>query len=125
MRGTRSGPSSCSTGGSSAKRCWQRSRAAMLSSYFAAAWRAFLRDRLYAIINIIGLAIGLSAALLSGLYVRNELTFERFLPGYQNIYRISAGFAAPGAPMSPVDPMPPDVAPWLINHMPSIQPVAR
>ncbi|HWM70763.1 MAG TPA: ABC transporter permease [Steroidobacteraceae bacterium] len=97
----------------------------MLSSYFAAAWRAFLRDRLYAIINIIGLAIGLSAALLSGLYVRNELTFERFLPGYQNIYRISAGFAAPGAPMSPVDPMPPDVAPWLINHMPSIQPVAR
>ncbi|MEA3180458.1 MAG: putative transport system permease protein [Gammaproteobacteria bacterium] len=97
----------------------------MLSSYFAAAWRAFLRDRLYAIINIIGLAIGLSAALLSGLYVRNELTFERFLPGYDHIYRISAGFAAPGSPMSPVDPTPPDVAPWLINHMPSIKPVAR
>src|SRR5882757_6094450 len=97
----------------------------MLSSYFAAAWRAFLRDRLYAIINIIGLAIGLSAALLSGLYVRNELTFERFLPGYEHIYRISAGFAAPGSPMSPVDPMPPDVAPWLISHMPSIKPLAR
>jgi putative ABC transport system permease protein len=97
----------------------------MFSSYLAAAWRSFLRDRLYALINIIGLAIGLSAALLSGLYIQNELTFERFLPGYEYIYRISAAFAAPGAAPTPVDSSPPDVAPWLRGHMPSLQAVAR
>ncbi len=53
----------------------------MFSSYLAAAWRSFLRDRLYALINIIGLAIGLSAALLSGLYIHNELTFEQLPAG--------------------------------------------
>lgn len=96
----------------------------MWSSYLAAAWRSFRRDRLYALINIIGLAIGLSAALLSGLYIHNELTFERFLPGYEHIYRISAAFAPPGAPMTPVDTSPPDVALWLKGRMPSLQ-VAR
>ena len=97
----------------------------MFSSYLAAAWRSFLRDRLYALINIIGLAIGLSAALLSGLYIHNELTFERFLPGYAHIYRISAGFAPPGGTMTPVDTSPTDVAPWLRSHMPSLEPIAR
>ncbi|MBS0419014.1 MAG: ABC transporter permease [Proteobacteria bacterium] len=97
----------------------------MLSSYLAAAWRSFLRDRLYALINIIGLAIGLSAALLSGMYIHNELTFERFLPGFAHIYRISAGFAPPGAPMTPVDSSPTNVAPWLKSHMPALQPIAR
>jgi putative ABC transport system permease protein len=97
----------------------------MFSSYLAAAWRSFLRDRLYALINIIGLAIGLSAALLSGLYIRNEMTFEHFLPGYEHIYRISAGFAGPGSPLSPVDTSPTNLAPWLRGHMPALQPVAR
>jgi putative ABC transport system permease protein len=97
----------------------------MFSSYFAAAWRSLLRDRLYAIINVFGLAIGLAAAMISGLFVRHELTFERFLPGYERVYRISSGFAAPGSAMSAVDSAPPDVAPWLINHLPSIQPLAR
>ena len=97
----------------------------MFSSYLAAAWRSFLRDRLYALINIIGLAIGLSAALLSGLYIHNELTFERFLPGYAHIYRISAGFGPPGATLTPVDSSPTNVGPWLKSHMPSLRPIAR
>jgi putative ABC transport system permease protein len=97
----------------------------MFSSYLAAAWRSFLRDRLYALINIIGLAIGLSAALLSGLYIHNELSFERFLPGYEHIYRISAAFAAPGSSPTAVDSSPTDVAPWLKGHMPALQSVAR
>jgi putative ABC transport system permease protein len=97
----------------------------MFSSYLAAAWRSFLRDRLYALINIIGLAIGLSAAVLSGMYLHNELTFEQFLPGYEHIYRISAEFAGPGKPMTPVDPAPSGLAPWLKVRMPSLQPVAR
>ncbi len=97
----------------------------MLWSYFAAAWRSLLRDRLYASLNVVGLAIGMSAALLSGLFVRNELTFEHFLPGYGHIYRISAGFAAPGNAMSPVDTSLPDLAHWLINRLPPIQPIAR
>src|SRR4051812_50204137 len=97
----------------------------MFLSYLAAAWRSFVRDRLYALINVIGLAIGLSAAVLSGMFIRNELTFEQFLPGYEQIYRISAGFSGPGAPMSLVDTAPSGLAPWLKGRMPSLQPVAR
>jgi putative ABC transport system permease protein len=97
----------------------------VLRNYFAAALRNLLRDRLYAVLNIVGLAVGLSAAIISGLYARDELTYEHFLPDYQHIYRISSGFAPPGGSFNPVDTCLPDVAPWLVNRLPAVQPIAR
>ncbi len=63
----------------------------MLRNYLAAALRNLARNRLYAGLNIIGLGVGFAAAILIALYVKHELTFERFLAGYEGIYRLSAG----------------------------------
>ena len=62
----------------------------MLRNYFAAALRNLARNRLYAGLNIVGLGVGFAAAILIALYVRHEVTFERFLPGYESIYRLSS-----------------------------------
>ena len=62
----------------------------MFRNYFAAALRNLLRNRLYAGLNIVGLGTGFAAAILIALYVNHELTFERFLPGYEGVYRLSA-----------------------------------
>jgi putative ABC transport system permease protein len=68
----------------------------MLRSYLAAAWRAARRDRFYALLNLLGLALGFAVVILISLYVRDEVTFNRFLPGYQDAYRIQLTIAETG-----------------------------
>jgi hypothetical protein len=59
----------------------------MLRHYFALALRNTARTKLYAAISVIGLAIGFGAATLIGLYVHDELSYERFIPSYERIYQ--------------------------------------
>ncbi len=61
----------------------------MLQNILAAAWRNAVRDGLYSVINVLGLALGLTAAILIALFVRDELSFDHFLIGYDRIYRVS------------------------------------
>ena len=60
----------------------------MPKTWFLTAVRAFWRNRLFSLINILGLSIGLSAALVIYLIVHYEFSFEQFQPDKQNIYRI-------------------------------------
>src|SRR5262245_34084341 len=68
----------------------------MLRNYLTAACRNLARDRLYAAITIFGLAAGLAAAILIGLYVRDEHSFERFIAGSEPIYRLETDVLASG-----------------------------
>jgi putative ABC transport system permease protein len=58
----------------------------MLRNYLAAALRNLARGKLYASISILGLALGICAALLMALVLRNQYTYEHFIPGYERIY---------------------------------------
>ncbi len=69
----------------------------MFRNYMAAALRNLLRNKLVSSINIAGLAIGFAAALLIALYLRYQLTYEHFLPGYDRVYRLSLTFEPPGS----------------------------
>jgi len=60
----------------------------MFGNYLATALGSLLRNKLHAAINLFGLALGLATAILIGLYVRDELTFEHFIQGYEDVYRI-------------------------------------
>ena len=68
----------------------------MLRNYIAAAFGNLARNWLYAGVTICGLAAGFAAAILIGLYVRDEYSFERFIPGYQDVYRVQLDLALPG-----------------------------
>ena len=65
-------------------------------------------------INVAGLAIGLCAGLLIALIIRTELRYDRFLPDYERVYRVSQIGHPPGgrAPM-PSDTIVARVAGWL------------
>ena len=72
----------------------------MLRNMVMASLGNLARNRLYAAINIGGLAIALAAAILIGLFVRDDLTFDRFIPGFQQVYRLSMSLKPPqGAPL--------------------------
>lgn len=68
----------------------------MFRNCFAAAWRNALHDRFYALLNVLGLALGLAVVILIWLFVRDELSYNQFLPGYQNVYRVQLTIAEPG-----------------------------
>ncbi|MDF2188108.1 ABC transporter permease [Paraflavitalea sp. CAU 1676] len=60
----------------------------MFRNYFKTAFRNFRRNKAYSIINILGLSIGLACGMLIILYVKDELSFDRFHVQKDNIYRI-------------------------------------
>ena len=61
----------------------------MLRNYLAAALRNLWRNRAYASINVMGLAVGFAAAILIALYVRDEYSYDRFFPGYRDVYLLT------------------------------------
>jgi len=64
----------------------------MFNSYLKIALRILFRNKLYSLVNILGLAIGVSACLVIYLLVSFELSFENFHPDRERIYRITSGF---------------------------------
>src|SRR3954454_6599969 len=69
----------------------------MLKNYFKIAWRNLARNKVFSVINIAGLAIGLSCFLLIALYVMDELSYDRFYPNADRIYRINSDVKFGGA----------------------------
>ncbi len=59
----------------------------MYKNYFTIAWRTFLKSKGYSFINISGLAVGLAACLLIGLFVHHELTYDTFNEKASRIFR--------------------------------------
>src|ERR1700760_4230524 len=74
----------------------------MIKNYFKTAWRSLRNNRIYSAINILGLAGGMAVALLIGLWVYNEFSFDRWLPGYENLYRVEVNFTVKGKTQEPV-----------------------
>ncbi len=61
----------------------------MIKNYFITALRSFSRNPMYSLINLIGLAVGLTASILIMLYVFNELNFDTFHEKSDQIYRMN------------------------------------
>ncbi|HVU97879.1 MAG TPA: ABC transporter permease [Puia sp.] len=60
----------------------------MFKNHLIVAFRALLRDRTHSFIHITGLAIGMAIAMLIGLWIRDELSYEKENPHYQHIARV-------------------------------------
>src|SRR5437763_11984696 len=60
----------------------------MFKNYFKIALRNLSRNKVYSFINIAGLSIGLACAMLIILYVKDEVSYDRFLKNVSNIYRV-------------------------------------
>src|SRR4051794_16521187 len=64
----------------------------MIKNYFKTAYRNLLRNRSYALINTLGLAVGIAACLLIFLVVEFESSFDNFHVKKNSIYRVSTEF---------------------------------
>ena len=66
----------------------------MWRNYFTVGVRALIKNKTYAFINIVGLAIGMAACLLILLFVRHERSFDTWIPGHENIYQLQSWYKA-------------------------------
>ena len=64
----------------------------MLKSYLNIAWRNIVRTKWYSTLNIVGLSMGMAVALLVGLWVHYEYSYDRFLPGYGQLFQVARNF---------------------------------
>src|SRR5258705_807563 len=67
----------------------------MFKNYLVVAFRNFWRKKVFSIINIAGLAIGISAALVIYLIVHYEFSFEKFQKDKERIYRVVSNMHFP------------------------------
>lgn len=64
----------------------------MIRNYFTIALRNFQRQKLFAFLNMFGLALGLACAIFIFLYVSDELQYDVIHPHFKNTYRVGINF---------------------------------
>lgn len=67
----------------------------MWRNYLTVGIRSLMKNRVYALINILGLAIGMAACLTILLFVRYELTYDKDLTGSENAYQFQTYYTDP------------------------------
>ena len=83
----------------------------LLTNYFSSGWRNLINHKLFSSINIVGLAIGLAAVCLITLFVRSELSYDKFWQDAEKIHRAHVTFSVPGR-----DPIPSVATPGPVIH---------
>ncbi len=61
----------------------------MFSNYLKTSIRIILRNKVFSLINIIGLALGMASCIMISLFVQHELSYDRFNEKADQIYRVS------------------------------------
>lgn len=86
----------------------------MFWNYLKVTYRSFLRQKVYSLINITGLAIGLACFILIFLYIRDEMSYDRFHSKSDRTYRVIEHFESEGiGEHSASQPFP--TGPTLVN----------
>ncbi len=94
----------------------------MLKNYLLIAYRNLLGNRLFSVINILGLAIGLAACMLILLFVRHELTYDQQFENGDRIFRVTRTFFGNDLNLATVAP---PIGPLLAEEFPEIQAMTR
>lgn len=66
----------------------------MFKNYLKIAWRNLMKSKVFSLINILGLTIGITVCMMIFLYINNEYSFDNFHKKGKNIYRVMRGYDA-------------------------------
>ena len=60
----------------------------MIRNFIKVALRSLVKQKIYTAINVLGLAVSIAACLLIVLYVKYELSYDKFWPGGERVYKV-------------------------------------
>ncbi|WP_128546380.1 ABC transporter permease [Larkinella soli] len=96
----------------------------MFFNYLKITLRNLWRNQVYSAVNILGLAVGIASFLLITLFVKDELNFDRFLPGADRIYQVNL-FGNFGGTELKVNASPPPVGRTMQTDYPEVEAYTR
>jgi putative ABC transport system permease protein len=67
----------------------------MIKNYFKIAWRNLIKNKVFSLLNIIGLCIGMACCTMIYLFVADELSYDRFFKDAERVYRIDREWKSP------------------------------
>jgi putative ABC transport system permease protein len=97
----------------------------MFRHYLITAARNFAHHKLYSFINIVGLAVGLACAILIALFVRDELSYDRWISGSSHLYRVEMTVHAPGRSQEQTARTPIPLPPLMKEQLPEVTAMTR
>jgi putative ABC transport system permease protein len=97
----------------------------MFRHFFLMAARSFARHKLYGVINIAGLSVGLACAILIALFVRDEISYDRWIPDSEHLYRVEVSFHPPGREPMELARTPFPAPRALLENIPEVKAMTR
>ena len=97
----------------------------MYQSYFKVGWRSLIRSKGYSFVNIFGLALAISCALVIVLFIFDELKYDRYHAKAGRIYRVTRDFKSEGVVNLHLAQVAPPIGPLLKNDFSQIEEQAR
>lgn len=97
----------------------------MFRHYLFVGLRNFRRHKLYSLINVAGLSIALACALLIILFVRDEISYDKWIPDTENLYRAELTWHFPGRPPASMARSPFPLAPAMLAEIPEVEAIAH
>ena len=97
----------------------------MFTNYFKTGWRNLLRDKLFSVIKIAGLSIGLSVCMLILLYTKDEVSYDQFHENKARIFRIVQEWKFGDSPAQTIGITNSIVGESFAQEIPEIQKYAR
>jgi putative ABC transport system permease protein len=93
-------------------------------SYFSQFWRNLKNQKVNSLVKIGGLSLGIAACLLIALFIRDELSYDRFYPDADRIFRVIGTYQLNGNTQKGIT-FPPPFANALIENFPEIEQAGR
>jgi len=92
----------------------------MIKNYFKTAWRNLLQNKTFSLINIAGLALGMTCSLVIMLWLQDEMKKDKFHQNSKRLYRVMENQLYSGT-LSTFDATPGILAENIVKDIPEIQ----
>jgi putative ABC transport system permease protein len=95
----------------------------MLRNYLKIAWRTLKKNRLYTLLNVFGLTLGISGFLMILLFIQDEVSYDRHFQGSESVFRVSShwgNFSSAGYATAP-----PALGSRMQEDIPEVEAVTR
>lgn len=96
----------------------------MFKNYFKIAIRQLVKQKMYSVVKIGGFALGIAACLLIALYIKDELSYDKYYPTADRAYRMTVEYVDKGKPGADAD-WPPPMAKAMKENFPEVETSGR